>query len=139
MFGYGDFILWLLNSVQKTCMLQEEINRVKSENKKLTETLARVCQKYYALNNLLEEFQSRKSLENVNFQKEQLTGKRKQGRDDFVSSPNGLSCGTIENITSDKATVSTAYFHADKSDTSLVSIYQLVIGFRLNIAFECID
>lgn len=103
-------------------MLQEEINRVKSENKKLNEMLAIVCEKYYALNKLLEELQSRKSLENVNFQNKQLTGKRKQARGDFVSSPIGLSLGTIENITTDKATVSTAYFAAEKSDTSLVSV-----------------
>lgn len=103
-------------------MLQEEINRVKSENKKLNEMLAIVCEKYYALHNLLEELQSRKSPENVNFQNKQLTGKRKQARGDFVSSPIGLSLGTIENNTTDKATVSTTYFAAEKSDTSLVSV-----------------
>ncbi|CAH8263468.1 unnamed protein product [Arabidopsis lyrata] len=109
---------WLVKD-EKRYMLQEEINRVKSENMKLNEMLAIVCEKYYALNKLLEELQSRKSLENVNFQNKQLTGKRKQARGDFVSSPIGLSLGTIENITTDKATVSTAYFAAEKSDTSL--------------------
>jgi predicted nuclease with TOPRIM domain len=115
-------------------MLQDEINRVNSENKKLTEMLARVCEKYYALNNLMEELQSRKSPESVNFQNKQLTGKRKQELDEFVSSPIGLSLGPIENITNDKATVSTAYFAAEKSDTSLVRRFLLQVSF-----FECID
>ncbi|XP_010429489.1 PREDICTED: probable WRKY transcription factor 60 [Camelina sativa] len=107
---------WLVKD-DETCMLQEELNRVNSENKKLTETLARVCEKYYALQNLLKELQSP---ENVKFQNQKLTKKRKQDLDEFVSSPVGLSCGpTIEKITSDKATVSTAYFHTEKSDTSL--------------------
>ncbi|KAL1224710.1 putative WRKY transcription factor 60 [Cardamine amara subsp. amara] len=106
---------WLVKD-EKTNMLQDEINRVNSENKKLTEMLAKVYEKY---NNLLEELQSRKSPENVNFQNEQLTRKRKQDLDEFLSSQIGLSCGTIENITSEKGTVSTAYYPADKSDTSL--------------------
>ncbi|XP_023639891.1 probable WRKY transcription factor 60 isoform X2 [Capsella rubella] len=93
----------------ETCMLQEELTRVNSENKKLTETLARVSEKYSELQNLFKELQSR---ENVNFCNER---KRKQDRDEFVSSPIGISCGgTVE-----KSTVSTAYFHAEKSDTSL--------------------
>lgn len=134
LFGNGDFILWFATSEQKAYMLQEELNRANSENKKLTEMLAEVCENYYALHNYLEELRSRKSPENDNFHKEQPMRKRKQDLDEFVSSPIGLSCGTTENVSSDKATVSTAYFPADKSDSSLVTIFLFLIVFHLNIA-----
>ncbi|VVB08946.1 unnamed protein product [Arabis nemorensis] len=96
-------------------ILQEELNRANSENKKLTGMLSRVCENYYALHKYLEELRSRKSLENDNFHDEQLPRKRKQDLDSF---PIGLRLGTTENISSDRAMVSTAYFPADKSDTS---------------------
>ncbi|ESQ46526.1 hypothetical protein EUTSA_v10000288mg [Eutrema salsugineum] len=99
--------------------LQEELNRANSENKKLTEMLARVCKNYYALQNYLEELQSRKSPENDKFQTEQLTRKRKQDIGELVSSSVGLGCGTSEIISGDNSTVSTSYYPADKSDSSL--------------------
>nr|QIN97389.1 WRKY52 transcription factor [Isatis tinctoria] len=95
---------------EKVNKLQDELNRAISENKKLTETLARVCESYNALHSYLEALQSRKSPEHDNFQKE---------HDKFASSSTGLGYGTTEIISDDKATVSTAYFPADKSDTSL--------------------
>ncbi|CAH2061125.1 unnamed protein product [Thlaspi arvense] len=109
---------WLVKD-EKANMLQEELNRANSENKKLTEMLARVCENYYALHSYLEELMNQKSRENGNFPNEQLTRKRKQDVDEFSSSTIRLSCGTTDNISSDKASVSTAYYPSDTSDTSL--------------------
>lgn len=121
-----------MTSEHKAYILQEELNRANSENKKLTGMLARLCEKYYALLSYLVEL--RRSPENDNFQDEQPVRKRKQELDEFVSSPIGLSLGTTENISTDNAMVSTAYFPADKSDTSFVSVFLFLIMFRLNIA-----
>uniref|UniRef100_A0A1J3CGX8 Putative WRKY transcription factor 60 n=1 Tax=Noccaea caerulescens TaxID=107243 RepID=A0A1J3CGX8_NOCCA len=104
---------------EKANTVQDELNRANSENKKLTEMLAKVSESYCALHKYLEEFQSRKSPENESFQNEHLTRKRKQDLDEFVSSPIGLGCRTTESISSDKATVSIAYYPADKSDLRL--------------------
>ncbi|CAA7032957.1 unnamed protein product [Microthlaspi erraticum] len=103
----------LLVKDEKANTLQDELNRANSENKKLTEKLARVSESYNALHKYLEEFQSRNSPENEHFQNQHLTRKRKQDLDEFVSSP------TTESTSSDKSTVSIAYYPADKSDLSL--------------------
>lgn len=123
-----------MTSEQKANTLQDELNRANSENKKLTEMLARVSENYNALHKYLEEFQSRKSPENESFQNEHLMRKRKQDLDEFVSSPVGLGCGTTESTSNNKSTVSVAYYPADKSDSSLVSVRLLCFGFPFDIA-----
>ncbi|ESQ54006.1 hypothetical protein EUTSA_v10025785mg [Eutrema salsugineum] len=123
--------------------LREELNRVNSENKKLTEMLATVWENYYALHHHLEKLQSRNSPEID----EQPTKKRKQDPDDFLLGfPVGLSSGKTDNSSSNedhhhhhqheqknqllpckrpvtdsfnKAKVSTVYVPADSTDTSL--------------------
>ncbi|KAJ4866519.1 WRKY transcription factor 18 [Raphanus sativus] len=120
--------------------LREELNRVNSENKKLTETLATVYEKYNALQHYLEKLQSRQSPDID--QIEQPTKKRKQDSDDAsLSLLNGLSSGKTDNISSNedlhqqknqilsfngpvsdnfnKAKISTVYFPTVSSDTSL--------------------
>ncbi|KAL1210403.1 WRKY transcription factor 18 [Cardamine amara subsp. amara] len=120
--------------------LREELNRVNSENKKLTEMLATVCENYYALHHHLEKLQSRKSPEI-----DLPTKKRKQDPDEFLGFPIGISSGKTENSSSsenhhhpqhqqknqllpckrpatdsfNKAKVSTVYVATDTSDTSL--------------------
>ena len=127
---------------QSASELREELNRVYSENKKIKETLETVCEKYYALHHHLEKLQSRKSpgIDHI----EQPTKKRKQDPEDFLGFPNGktensssnqdhhhqqyeqknqlLSCKRPITDSFNKAKVSTVYFPADSSDTSLVSV-----------------
>lgn len=136
---------WLVKD-ESASELREELNRVNSENKKLTEMLATVWENYYALHHHLEKLQSRQSPEID--QTEQPTKKRKQDSDEFLGFPNGLSSGKTENSSSNeerhhhqhqqhdqknqllsckrpvtdsfnKAKVSTVYVPADSSDTSL--------------------
>ncbi|KFK29777.1 hypothetical protein AALP_AA7G178100 [Arabis alpina] len=136
---------WLVKD-ESASELREELNRVNSENKKLTEMLATVCEKYYLLQNHLEKLQSRKSPDLD--QTEQPTRKRKQDHDEFLGFPIGLASGKTENSSSNedhhhlqqqqheqknqlltckgpvtdtfnKAKVSTVYVPADASDTSL--------------------
>ncbi|CAE6165453.1 unnamed protein product [Arabidopsis arenosa] len=125
--------------------LREELNRVNSENKKLTEMLARVYESYNALHNHLEKLQSRQSPEID--QTDKPIKKRKQDPDDFLGFPIGLSSGKTENSSSNedhqqqqqqheqknqllsckrpvtdsfnKAKVSTVYVPTETSDTSL--------------------
>ncbi|KAG2239887.1 hypothetical protein Bca52824_091246 [Brassica carinata] len=92
-----------LERKQNASELREELNRVNSENKKLTEMLATVWENYHALHHHLEKLQSRKSPEMD--QIEQPTKKRKQ------DSPVTDSFS--------KANVSTVYVPSDSSDTSL--------------------
>ncbi|XP_010437991.1 PREDICTED: WRKY transcription factor 18 [Camelina sativa] len=126
--------------------LREELNRVNSENKLLTEKLATVYQNYYALHHHLEKLQSRQSPEID--QTEQPMKKRKQDPDELLGFPIGLGSGITENSSSNedhhhhqqqqheqknqllsckrpvtdsfnKAKVSTVYVPTDTSDTSL--------------------
>ncbi|KAJ4899116.1 WRKY transcription factor 18 [Raphanus sativus] len=120
---------------QSASELREELNRVSSENKKLTEMLETVCEHYYALQRHLEKLQGRKSPEMD--QIEQPTKKRKQAPDELLGFGNGLS-GKNENSSSNedhhhqllsckrpvtdsfsKANVSTVYVPSNSSDTSL--------------------
>ncbi|WZZ47189.1 hypothetical protein YC2023_043448 [Brassica napus] len=129
---------WLVKD-KSASELREELNRVYSENKKIKETLETVCEKYYALHHHLEKLQSRKSpgIDHI----EQPTKKRKQDPEDFLGFPNGktensssnqdhhhqqyeqknqlLSCKRPITDSFNKAKVSTVYFPADSSDTSL--------------------
>ncbi|CAH2077336.1 unnamed protein product [Thlaspi arvense] len=133
---------WLVKD-ESANELREELNRVNSENKKLTEMLATVCENYHALHHHLEKLQSRKSPEID--QIEPPTKKRKQDPDEFLGFPAGLSSGKTENSSSNedhhqqqheqknqllsckrpvtdtfnKAKVSTVFVPADSSDTSL--------------------
>ncbi|CAA7051787.1 unnamed protein product [Microthlaspi erraticum] len=132
---------WLVKD-ESASELREELNRVNSENKKLTEMLATVCEKYYALHSHLEKLQSRQSPEMD--QTEQPTKKRKQDTDELLGFPIGLGSGKTENSSSNedhhqheqknqllsckrpvvtdsfnKAKISTVYVPADSSDTSL--------------------
>ena len=137
---------------QSASELREELNRVNSENKKLTETLATVYENYYALQHHLEKLQSRRQSPETD-QLEQPLKRRKQDSDESLSLPNGLSSGINENSSSNeahhhhhqqqqqyeqknqlisckrsvtdsfnKAQVSTVYVPAVSSDTSLVSV-----------------
>ncbi|CAG7898397.1 unnamed protein product [Brassica rapa] len=129
---------WLVKD-KSASELREELNRVYSENKKIKEMLETVCEKYYALHHHLEKLQSRKSpgIDHI----EQPTKKRKQDPEDFLGFPNGktensssnqdhhhqqyeqknqlLSCKRPVTDSFNKAKVSTVYFPADSSDTSL--------------------
>ncbi|CAH8328280.1 unnamed protein product [Eruca vesicaria subsp. sativa] len=132
---------WLVKD-ESVSELREELNRVNSENKKLTEKLATVYESYCALHQYLEKLQSRQSPEMD--QIEQPTKKRKQDSDESLSIPNGFSDGKTDNSSSNedhhhhhqqnnqlisckrpvtdsfnKAKISTAYFPANSSDTSL--------------------
>ncbi|CAN8326832.1 unnamed protein product [Cochlearia groenlandica] len=80
--------------------LKEELNRVNSENKKLTEKLATVYQNYYALRNHLEMLESRKSPEID--QTEQPLKRRKQDPDELLGFPIGLSGGKNMNSSSNE-------------------------------------
>ncbi|KAJ0262921.1 WRKY domain-containing protein [Hirschfeldia incana] len=125
-----------LERKQSASELREELNRVKSENKKLTQMLSTVSEHYYALHHHLEKLQSRQSPEMD--QIEQPTKKRKQDPDELLGFPNGLSCGKNANSSSNevdhhqllsckrpvpdsfnKSNVSTVYVPSDSSDTSL--------------------
>lgn len=124
-----------LERKQNASELREELNRVNSENKKLTEMLAAVWENYYALHHHLEKLQSRKSPEMD--QIEQPTKRRKQDSYELLGFGNGLSGGKTENSSSNedhhqllsckrpvtdsfnKANVSTVYVPSDSSDTSL--------------------
>ncbi|KAG2243236.1 hypothetical protein Bca4012_022638 [Brassica carinata] len=130
---------WLVKD-ESASELREELNRVNSENKKLTETLATVYENYCALEHYLENLQSRQSPDID--QIEQPTKKRKQDSDDAsLSLLNGLSSGKTDKSSSNedlhqqknqllsckrpvsdsfnKAKISTVYVPAVSSDTSL--------------------
>lgn len=146
---------------QSAIELREELNRVNSENKKLTEMLATVCENYYALHHHLEKLQGRKSPEID--QTEQPTKKRKQDPDELLGFPIGRGSGKTENSSSNedhhhqpqheqknqilsckrpvtdsfnKAKVSTVYVPADASDTSLVSVCCLNLLIKRHVLVE---
>ncbi|KAH0940937.1 hypothetical protein HID58_000574 [Brassica napus] len=131
---------WMVKD-ESASELREELNRVNSENKKLTEMLATVYEKYYALQHHLEKLQSRRQSPETD-QFEQPTKRRKQDSDESLSLPNGFSSGKTYNSSSnedhhhdpknqllsckravtdsfDKAKISTVYVSAVCSDTSL--------------------
>ncbi|KAF2585472.1 hypothetical protein F2Q70_00034129 [Brassica cretica] len=88
--------------IKSASELREELNRVNSENKKLTEMLATVYENYYALQHHLEKLQSRRQSPETD-QIEQPTKRRKQDSDESLSLPNGLSSGRNENSSSNEA------------------------------------
>ncbi|XP_010548579.1 PREDICTED: WRKY transcription factor 18-like [Tarenaya hassleriana] len=124
---------WLAED-ESTRMLKEELDRVNTENKKLSEMLATVCENYYALHNHLKELLSKKG--SGDNQKEQSTRKRKFDMDEFVDCTIGLGSGKTESSSSEedrhhhhpslkvtecigKSKVSMVHVPADMSDTSL--------------------
>ena len=88
--------------IKSASELREELNRVNSENKKLTEMLATVYENYCALQHHLEKLQSRRQSPGTD-QIEQPTKRRKQDSDESLSLPNGLSSGRNENSSSNEA------------------------------------
>ncbi|KAG2249813.1 hypothetical protein Bca4012_086838 [Brassica carinata] len=92
---------WMVKD-ESASELREELNRVNSENKKLTEMLATVYENYYALQHHLEKLQSRRQSPETD-QIEQPTKRRKQDSDESLSLPNGLSSGRNENSSSNEA------------------------------------
>ncbi|CAF2068487.1 unnamed protein product [Brassica oleracea var. botrytis] len=92
---------WMVKD-ESASELREELNRVNSENKKLTEMLATVYENYCALQHHLEKLQSRRQSPGTD-QIEQPTKKRKQDSDESLSLPNGLSSGRNENSSSNEA------------------------------------
>ncbi|CAN6985338.1 hypothetical protein IGI04_000585 [Brassica rapa subsp. trilocularis] len=92
---------WMVKD-ESASELREELNRVNSENKKLTETLATVYENYYALQHHLEKLQSRRQSPETD-QLEQPLKRRKQDSDESLSLPNGLSSGINENSSSNEA------------------------------------
>ncbi|KAJ0251838.1 WRKY transcription factor 18 [Hirschfeldia incana] len=130
---------WLVKD-ESASELREELSRVNSENKKLTETLTTVYENYYALHHYLEKLQSRQSPD-VERIEQQPAKKRKQDSDESLSLSNGLSGGKTDNSSSNedlhqqksqlppckrpvtdsfnKAKISTVYVPANSSDTSL--------------------
>ncbi|XP_013638525.1 PREDICTED: WRKY transcription factor 18-like [Brassica oleracea var. oleracea] len=92
---------WMVKD-ESASELREELNRVNSENKKLTEMLATVYENYCALQHHLEKLQSRRQSPETD-QIEQPTKRRKQDSDESLSLPNGLSSGRNENSSSNEA------------------------------------
>uniref|UniRef100_A0A6M2EEL0 WRKY domain-containing protein n=1 Tax=Populus davidiana TaxID=266767 RepID=A0A6M2EEL0_9ROSI len=110
--------------------LVEELNRVNSENQKLTEVLGVVCEKYLTLQKHLADLTSKNS------EKELITTpvismKRKAESEDYSNVINTINGGNTESSSSDedsskrpqenlKTKISRAYFRTNASDTSLV-------------------
>jgi predicted DNA-binding ribbon-helix-helix protein len=136
------FIVWscllqVLNQKLDDCSqagvsaLVEELNRVNSENQKLTEVLGVVCEKYLTLQKHLADLTSKNS------EKELMTTpvismKRKAESEDYSNVINAINGGNTESSSSDedsskrpqenlKTKISRAYFPTNASDTSLVS------------------
>lgn len=110
-------------------VLFEELRRLSSENKRLTETLNHLCESYVALQKHLSEFSQ---LRNANFDKEGTCAvpslKRKPESENCVNLF-GTECNTItEEETfkrpkhSTEPKVSKVLTRTDASDTGLVSL-----------------
>lgn len=108
--------------------MAEELDRISTENKKLTGMLATVCMNYQVLQSHLEDLMSRNSENEA-----AKSRKRKAGENDDSSNIHGLNVGNTESSSSDddsskkprettiKKKVSKVFVRTNKSDKSLVS------------------
>ena len=121
--------------------LMEELNRINSENRKLTETLTVMCENYNALQIQLRELMMNKNSNEINNEllSPMSSRKRKADSEDYIINKiNAITNGfiingssMIESSSSDeetcklpkefKSNVSTAYVRVDSSDKTLVS------------------
>lgn len=110
----------------QTGVLVEELNRISSENKKLTEMLTVLCENYNALHNQFAELMSKNS------EKELPTSrKRKTEHEEDNSNMIGLNANTESSSSEEesnkrpkesfKTKISRAYYRTNESNTSLVS------------------
>lgn len=103
----------------------EELRRLNSENKRLTETLKHVCENYVALQKHLSEF-----LKNANFDNEETPSLKRKVENESCANLFGVNayaeCSS-EEVTfkrpkqSTTPKVSKVFVRTDASDTSLVS------------------
>ncbi|KAF8393039.1 hypothetical protein HHK36_021280 [Tetracentron sinense] len=105
-------------------VLVKELNRVSTENKKLTEMLTVLCENYNSLQSQLMDLKSK------NAEKELTTSRKRKAESNDNSNNNGIN-GNTESSSSDedsckkpreviKTKVSKVYVQTDASDTSLV-------------------
>ncbi|CAK7353924.1 unnamed protein product [Dovyalis caffra] len=110
-------------------VLVEELNRMSSENQKLTEMLGAVCRNYMALQKHLDDLTGNNSEKELS--KLIISRKRKAESEDYSNKINAISGGNTESSSSDEETskrpkenmkpkISRAYFVTNASDASLV-------------------
>ncbi|KAH8482844.1 hypothetical protein H0E87_030071 [Populus deltoides] len=111
-------------------VLVEELARMSSENKKLTEMLGVVCDNYMALQKHLADLVSKNSVKEIS--PPISSRKRKAESEDYSIVINGISGGNAESSSIDeesskrprenlKSKISRTYFRTSESDASLVS------------------
>lgn len=135
-----DFEEKLLVKEEGDVRLMEELNRINSENRKLTDTLTVMCENYNALQIQLRELMMNKNSNEINNEllSPMSSRKRKADSEDYIINKiNAINNGfiingssTIESSSSDeetcklpkefKSNVSTAYVRVDSSDKTLI-------------------
>ncbi|KAL3566070.1 hypothetical protein D5086_031485 [Populus alba] len=110
-------------------VLVEELTRISSENKKLTEMLGVVCDNYMGLQKHLADLVSKNSVKELGTPVS--SRKRKAESEDYSMVINGISGGNAESSSIDeesskrpkeslKSKISRTYFRTSESDSSLV-------------------
>ncbi|XP_043807594.1 probable WRKY transcription factor 40 isoform X1 [Manihot esculenta] len=113
---------------ETTSFLVEELTRISTENKKLTEMLTVLCENYNALQNHLVDLMSNNS------QKELASSKKRKAESQDYINMIGINNGTTESSSSDEldsttkpkesiqTKISRVLFRTDPSDSSLVCV-----------------
>ncbi|XP_048228232.1 probable WRKY transcription factor 40 [Ricinus communis] len=118
----------------QTSVLVEELTRISTENKKLTQMLTVLCENYNVLQNHLADLMSKNSDKEIIAPSSSRKRKAAESEDysNIISGANNINNGTTESTSSDelesgtkrtkeiKTKISSAYLRTDPSDTSLV-------------------